>query len=114
MTPALYPNCDAVTVDEREIEAYRPDGSGECQDETYTKVLTEKGRRENNVLRLNFLLPYFTVQVARLEQYVVVNAGEHSSGAEFGDDRRWARHSKTLNGGGGGGGTAAAVFSPAA
>ncbi len=62
-----YPNCDAVTVDERTVEAYRPDGTGECQDETFTKVLTEKGKRDNAVLSLGFLLPYFTVRVVRLE-----------------------------------------------
>src|SRR5208283_2589472 len=46
---------------------YRADGTGECQDETFVKVLTEKGRRDNRTLTMNFMLPYTTVEVAKLE-----------------------------------------------
>ena len=67
ITLAQHPNCDAVIVDERTIEAYQTEGTAECQDETFTKVLTEKGKRDHDVLSLDFLLPYFTVQAARLE-----------------------------------------------
>jgi len=49
------------------MRVYRSDGTGECQDETYTKVLTEKGRRNNRTLSQSFMLPYSTVQVVQLE-----------------------------------------------
>ncbi len=67
ITAARFPDCDDVTVDEKTLEVYHADGTADCQDDTFTKVLTEKGRRKNAVLSLNFLLPYFTVQVPRLE-----------------------------------------------
>jgi hypothetical protein len=67
ITLAKFPNCDEATVDARSVRAYRDDGSGESQDETYVKVLTEKGRRENRALSFNFMLPYSTVEVDRLE-----------------------------------------------
>lgn len=67
ITLARYADCDAVTVDEKVVESYRPDGTADCQDESYTKVLTEKGRQENDVLSLYYLLPYFTVRVVRIE-----------------------------------------------
>jgi len=50
------------------------DGTAETQDEVFTKVLTEKGRRNNLTLSLNFLLPYMTVAVPRLE--VIRPSGE--------------------------------------
>ncbi len=67
ITADKYPDSDSATIDEKTMEDYRVDGTGENQDETYTKVLTEKGRRDNSVLNLGFLLPYFRVEVARLE-----------------------------------------------
>jgi transglutaminase-like putative cysteine protease len=67
VTPARFPNCNDVTVDRKIIEVYHPDGTAVCQDETFTKVLTEKGRGDNSVIRYGFLLPYFTVQVSRLD-----------------------------------------------
>lgn len=67
ITPAKYPDCDAVTVDQKSVRVYRADGTGKCQDETFTKVLTEKGRRENRTLTMNFMLPYTTVDVPKLE-----------------------------------------------
>jgi transglutaminase-like putative cysteine protease len=67
VTAARFPNCDEVMVDEKIVEVYHADGRAENQYETYTKVLTEKGRRGNAVVTLGFLLPYFTVQISRLE-----------------------------------------------
>jgi transglutaminase-like putative cysteine protease len=67
ITAAKYPNCDDATVEKKMMRVYRADGTGECQDETYTKVLTEKGRRGNRTLSLSFMLPYNTVQVPTLE-----------------------------------------------
>ncbi len=66
-TTAKYPNCDLVTVDEKSVRVYRADGTGESQDESFVKVLTEKGRRASRTLSFNFMLPYSTVDVAKLE-----------------------------------------------
>ena len=67
ITLAGYPNCDEATVEKKMARLYRPDGTGECQDETFVKVLTEKGKRDNRTLSLTFVLPYFTVEVVALE-----------------------------------------------
>ncbi len=67
ITPAKYPDCDAATVEEKLVRVYHADGTAECQDESYEKVLTEKGRRESRMITLGFMLPYSTVKVARLE-----------------------------------------------
>jgi transglutaminase-like putative cysteine protease len=67
ITPAKYPDCDEATVEQKSVRFYRADGTGECQDETFVKVLTEKGRRDNRTLTMNFMLPYTTVEVAKLE-----------------------------------------------
>jgi hypothetical protein len=67
ITTAKYPDSDQATVDKKMVRVYRPDGTGESQDETFTKVLTEKGKRANRNMTLFFMLPYFTVEVAKLE-----------------------------------------------
>ncbi len=67
ITLAKYPDCDDATVEKKMMRVYRADGAGECQDETYTKVLTEKGRRGNRTLSQSFMLPYSTVEVVSLE-----------------------------------------------
>jgi transglutaminase-like putative cysteine protease len=67
ITTEKYPDSDAVTVDQKSVRVYRVDGTGECQDETFTKVLTEKGKRDNRTLTMNFMLPYTTVAVPTLE-----------------------------------------------
>jgi len=67
ITPASYRECDEATVDAKIIGAFRPDGTGEMQYETYLKVLTEKGKRDNRTLRQQFYVPYNTAVVDRLE-----------------------------------------------
>src|SRR5258708_5175870 len=67
ITAEKFPDSDDATVDKRMLRVYRADGTAESQDETVTKVLTEKGRRNNRTLSQGFLLPYFTVQVVKLE-----------------------------------------------
>jgi transglutaminase-like putative cysteine protease len=67
ITLTNYPDCDEATVESRMVRRYRADGTGECQDETFTKVLTEKGKRANRTLTLHFMLPYSTVEVVKLE-----------------------------------------------
>ncbi len=67
ITPEKYPNCDSALVEQKSVRDYQADGTGECQDETFTKVLTEKGRRDNRQLSFFFMLPYWTVEVPKVE-----------------------------------------------
>ena len=67
ITPTALPDCDTATVEQHSVRAFRADGTGEAQDETFVKVLTEKGRRANRTLALSFMLPYSKAEVARLE-----------------------------------------------
>ncbi|HZL43730.1 MAG TPA: DUF3857 domain-containing protein [Verrucomicrobiae bacterium] len=67
VTVSNYPNCDEAIVEKRMMRVYRADGTGECQDEAFTKVLTEKGKRGNRTLSLGFMLPYSTMDVVKLE-----------------------------------------------
>src|SRR5690242_19180533 len=62
ITVAKYPDSDDATIDKRMLRIYRADGTAETQDETVTKVLSEKGKRGNRTLSLSFMLPYFTVE----------------------------------------------------
>src|SRR5665213_3770978 len=66
ITAAKYTNCDAAIVEWKILRDYRGDGKADCQDETFVKVLTEKGRRGNRQLSFGFMLPYSTVAVAKL------------------------------------------------
>ncbi len=59
ITPAKYPDCDEATVEKKMVRVYRPDGTGECQDETFVKVLTEKGKREQPDAFVQFHAPLF-------------------------------------------------------
>lgn len=67
ITTTNYPDCDEAMVEGRLVRVYRADGTGEAQDEVYTKVLTEKGKRNNRTISLSFMLPYSTVKVETLE-----------------------------------------------
>ncbi len=67
ITPAKYPDSEDATVEKKMVRVYRADGTGESQDETFVKVLTEKGKRNNRTLSLSFMLPYSTVEVVKLE-----------------------------------------------
>src|SRR5262245_51104806 len=74
ITTAKYPDSDQATIDKKMVRVYRTDGTGESQDETFTKVLTEKGKRANRNMTLFFMLPYFTVEVPKLE--IIKPSGE--------------------------------------
>lgn len=67
ITPQKYPDDDSATVEQNSVRDYRQDGTGESQDETFVKVLTEKGKRENRELSYSFMLPYWTIEVSKLE-----------------------------------------------
>src|SRR5262249_350613 len=53
--------------DKKMVRVYRPDGTGECQDEAYVKVLTEKGKRANRSHSEYYQLPYSTAEVIKVE-----------------------------------------------
>lgn len=67
ITPEKYTNCDSAIVEQRSIRDYAADGTGAQQDEVFTKVLTEKGKRASRQISMGFMLPYWTVEVAKLE-----------------------------------------------
>jgi len=67
VTGQAYPNADLVQVDDFTICEYRTNGTGIMWSDNYTKVLTEKGRREEQGLSFGFLLPYNKVNVSALE-----------------------------------------------
>jgi len=67
ITSQAYPNADLVQVDDFTMCEYRADGTGTMWSDNYTKVLTEKGRRDQQGLSFGFLLPYNKVAVSVLE-----------------------------------------------
>jgi len=67
ITSSAYPNCDEATVDEKIEYDYEADGTGESQDESFTKVLTEKGKRDERTIVESFMLPYSRIDITRLE-----------------------------------------------
>jgi transglutaminase-like putative cysteine protease len=64
---AQLPDCDEAIVDQKSMRVVHEDGTAEMQDENFTKVLTEKGKRASSTLSRVFVYPYFTVEVSRLE-----------------------------------------------
>ncbi|MBQ6915063.1 MAG: DUF3857 domain-containing protein, partial [Kiritimatiellae bacterium] len=58
VTRERYPDADAVCVDEVEHVEYNPDGTYESNNENWTKILTEKGRREESVLSMSYSKRY--------------------------------------------------------
>lgn len=67
VSTGAYPDADTVLVDEYARTVYRADGTASAWDEEYTKVLTEKGRRERQTYALYYMLPYETAVVHRAE-----------------------------------------------
>jgi len=67
VTTFVYPNADEVQVDEYILARYDPNGAGEEWVDNYTKVMTEKGKRENQSLTFHYTLPYGTVGLVLLE-----------------------------------------------
>ncbi len=62
-----YPDADRVLVDDHVFETYEADGTSILWDDEYSKVLTEKGRREASSVSLQFNLCYGTAFVYRAE-----------------------------------------------
>ena len=58
VTAERFPDADTVLVDEIERVAYQPDGTSETWDESWTKILTEKGRRSESTTTLDYSKRY--------------------------------------------------------
>ena len=58
VTTARFPDADSVTVDEIEKVKYNPDGTYEQTDECWTKILTERGRRSESSMSLDYSKRY--------------------------------------------------------
>ncbi|NQU42726.1 DUF3857 domain-containing protein [bacterium] len=67
ITADVYPNADDVLVDDYILEIYEPDGTSVSWDDTFVKVLTEKGRKDNQSLSQYFTLPYSTSEIRLLQ-----------------------------------------------
>ena len=63
VTRARFPDADAVLIEEVERVRYNPDGTYAQTDEWWTKLLTEKGRREESSLTLNYSKRYGTASI---------------------------------------------------
>jgi transglutaminase-like putative cysteine protease len=66
-TSEAYPNADDVLVDDHILVRYEADGRGVTWDDTYMKVLTEKGKRDNETLDMSYQEGFTKVSVPLLE-----------------------------------------------
>lgn len=62
-----YPDADVVLIDDMIQVEYQADGTSETWDDTAIKILTEKGKRENLTLTLNFNTFYGTSEFTRVQ-----------------------------------------------
>ncbi len=67
VTRERFPDADRVLVDDRVMEVYEKDGTSVLWDDEFTKVLTEKGRREASSYQISFSASYGTAFVHRAE-----------------------------------------------
>jgi transglutaminase-like putative cysteine protease len=66
-TLAVHPNADTVQIDDYTICEFEPNGTGVAWTDNYTKILTEKGRRDGQSMAFSFTLPYGRTAVRLLE-----------------------------------------------
>ncbi|MBQ6248255.1 MAG: DUF3857 domain-containing protein [Kiritimatiellae bacterium] len=67
VTPEAYPDADTVLLDSVTFDRYNPDGTSVTYDDTYIKVLTEKGRRDSRTDSLHFNVVYATNEIVAAE-----------------------------------------------
>lgn len=67
VTPEKYPNADFVYVDEKTFIQYDNDGKYREWHESFIKILTEKGKRENKTITSSFTIPYNTTRFTLVE-----------------------------------------------
>ena len=63
VTPEAYPDADTVLLDSVTFDRYEPDGTSVTYDDTYVKVMTEKGRRDSRTDSLHFNVVYGTNEI---------------------------------------------------
>ena len=63
ITTETYPDTDAVVTNQIEYTRYNPDGTFTTEIETYVKVLTEKGRREESIISISYNLRYGDAEI---------------------------------------------------
>ena len=63
VTLEKYPDADCVVMDQVEYTKYNADGTYEATNESWVKVLTEKGRREESNLTLHYNRRYGKAQI---------------------------------------------------
>jgi transglutaminase-like putative cysteine protease len=67
VTAERFPDADRVLVDNHVLEVYEKDGTSIHWDDEYSKILTEKGRRDASAYELVFDANYGTALVYRAE-----------------------------------------------
>lgn len=67
VTAEAYPNADDVVVDDYTQVRVNPDGTAVQLSDSYQKILTEKGRRDNQTVQMGFTIPYDRVVMLALE-----------------------------------------------
>ena len=67
VTAEAYPDADTVLLDSVTFDRYNPDGTSVTYDDTYTKVLTEKGKRDARTDSLHFNVVYATNEIVAAE-----------------------------------------------
>lgn len=67
VTTNRYPDADSAIVDSVQFVSYRPDGCEASLDDTYTKVLTEKGRREESESSFHYNAFYSEMRIILAE-----------------------------------------------
>lgn len=66
-TADAYPDADTVILDSVTCEIYEPDGTSVLFDDTYTKIMTEKGRRAESKSSFHFNAFYSEIEIAAAE-----------------------------------------------
>lgn len=62
-----YPDADTVLMSNYQVSTYDKDGLGVMIDDSYEKILTEKGRRESRTISMHFSTYYQNIEVQKLE-----------------------------------------------
>ncbi len=63
VTVERFPDADSVLVDSLSKITYKPDGSYEEISESWTKILTEKGRRDESVISMRYSKRYGNAEI---------------------------------------------------
>lgn len=67
VTTEAYPDSDSVLIDNHINAVYQADGTSVTLDESYSKILTEKGRRSSKTLSLGYNISYGTAKYIKAE-----------------------------------------------